>query len=65
VCAITFAKIQGKKKLMARFRNSSVLSRDASSQPLLFCSSGESQGQPETVPSAAGSSEATKLEDGK
>ena len=65
MCAITFAKIQGKKKMMARFRNSSVLSRDVSSQPLLFCSSGENQGQPEPFPSAVGSSEATKLEDGK
>ncbi len=51
VCAVTFARIQGKSSLISRFQNSSLLSRDDHCRPLLFMSSGPQAGSPEPFPS--------------
>lgn len=50
VCAISYARLQGKAAMIARFQNSSLLFKDASYRPLVFCSSGSKRGQPETFP---------------
>jgi hypothetical protein len=50
VCSITFARIQGKAAMVARFQNSSLLDKDDEYRPLLFYSSGPNRGQPEPFP---------------
>lgn len=50
VCAVSFARIQGKAAMIARFQNSSLLEKDDEYQPLLFYSSGPLVGQPEPFP---------------
>jgi len=50
ICALTFARIQGKSAMVSRFQNSSVLDKDDSYRPLLFYSLGPEQGQPEPFP---------------
>lgn len=52
VCAITFARIQGKQAMIARFQNSSLLEKDDEYQPLLFVSSGPEKGKPEPFPTS-------------
>lgn len=47
VCAVSFARIQGKQAMIARFQNSSLLDKDDEYQPLLFYSSGPDVGKPE------------------
>ena len=51
VCAVTFARIQGKAAMIARFQNSSLLEKDDEYRPLLFHSSGNECGKPESFPS--------------
>lgn len=50
VCAVSFARIQGKQAMVARFQNSSLLEKDDEYQPLLFYSSGPDRGKPEPFP---------------
>jgi hypothetical protein len=58
VCAVSFARIQGKQAMISRFQNSSLLEKDDEYRPLLFYTSGPERGQPEPFPlpssSAAG-----------
>ena len=53
VCAITFARIQGKASMVARFQNSSLLEKDDEYRPLLFHSTGPERGKPESFPLSA------------
>lgn len=50
VCAVTFARIQGKQAMISRFQNSSLLEKDDEYQPLLFYSTGPDRGKPEPFP---------------
>jgi len=54
VCAVTFARIQGKAAMIARFQNSSLLEKDDEYRPLLFhtVTAGDDCGRPEAFPSA-------------
>ncbi len=52
VCAVTFARIQGKQAMISRFQNSSLLEKDDEYQPLLFYSSGPDRGKPEPFPAS-------------
>mmetsp|Transcript_25203 Transcript_25203/g.25413 ORF Transcript_25203/g.25413 Transcript_25203/m.25413 type:complete len:753 (-) Transcript_25203:306-2564(-) len=52
VCALSFARIQGKASMVARFQNSSLLEKDNEYRPLLFVSSGPDKGKPEPFPTA-------------
>ncbi|CAK4091585.1 unnamed protein product [Aphanomyces euteiches] len=50
VCAITYARLQGKAAMVARFQNSSVLEKHESYRPLVFKSSGPDKGMLEPFP---------------
>ena len=50
VCAVTFARIQGKSAMITRFQNSSLLEKDDEYRPLLFYSTGTQKGKPEPFP---------------
>ena len=50
ICAVSFARIQGKQAMIARFQNSSLLEKDDEYRPLLFYSSGPDVGKPEPFP---------------
>ena len=50
ICAVTFARIQGKSSMITRFQNSSLLEKDDEYRPLLFASSGHNKGKPEPFP---------------
>ena len=52
VCAVSFARIQGKQAMVARFQNSSLLEKDDEYRPLLFHSTGPDRGRPEPFPAA-------------
>jgi len=52
VCAITYARIQGKAAMICRFQNSSLMEKDGEYRPLLFQSSGSQRGKPEQFPPA-------------
>ena len=56
VCALSYARIQGKAAMISRFQKSTILLKDDSYKPLLFVSKGERKGQPEPFlpPSASG-----------
>jgi hypothetical protein len=55
VCAVTYARIQGKAALISRFQNSSLLDREDSYRPLLFYSVGHPlSGHPEPFPVPSG-----------
>ena len=54
VCSVTFARIQGKAAMVARFQNSSLLDKDNEYKPLLFYSSGADRGLPEPFPTRGG-----------
>lgn len=57
VCAVTYARIQGKQSLVLRYQNSSLLDREDSYKPLLFYSRGHPlEGQPEPFPHPGSSS---------
>ncbi|KAI9307038.1 RNA recognition motif 2-domain-containing protein, partial [Cunninghamella echinulata] len=47
LCDISYAKIQGKRSLIAKFRNSNVMAQDISFRPIIFYSSGSHQGEEE------------------
>ncbi|RHY06638.1 hypothetical protein DYB25_009689 [Aphanomyces astaci] len=49
VCAITYARLQGKAAMVYRFQNSSLLDKHESYRPLVFKSSGPDKGAPELV----------------
>lgn len=50
VCAISYARLQGKQAMVARFQNSSLLEKHESYRPLVFGSSGRNRGQLEPFP---------------
>lgn len=50
VCAISYARLQGKQAMITRFQNSSLLDKHESYRPLVFHSSGPNRGKPETFP---------------
>lgn len=50
VCAITYARIQGKASMISRFQNSSLMEKDGEYRPLLFQSAGKDRGKPEPFP---------------
>jgi len=51
VCAIAYARIQGKAELIRHFQKSSLLFEDAHHRPLVFVSDGPRRGEPEEFPS--------------
>ena len=51
VCAVSYARIQGKGAMVARFQNSSLLEKEGEYRPLLFISTGPDKGKPEPFPS--------------
>ena len=53
VCAITYARIQGKQAMIQRFQNSSLLAESLEVQPRLFVSHGVDKGKPERFPGGA------------
>ncbi|KAF1326793.1 Mei2-like protein, partial [Globisporangium splendens] len=50
VCAISYARLQGKQAMITRFQNSSLLEKHESYRPLVFVSSGVNRGKPEPFP---------------
>ena len=52
ICAVSYARIQGKGAMVARFQNSSLLEKEDEYRPLLFISSGPDKGKPEPFPSS-------------
>ncbi|OWZ08949.1 hypothetical protein PHMEG_00018430 [Phytophthora megakarya] len=50
VCAISYARLQGKQAMIARFQNSSLLEKHESYRPLVFGSTGLNRGKPEPFP---------------
>lgn len=52
ICSISYARIQGKAAMIARFQNSSLLEKDESYKPLLFVSKGPDKGKPESFPAS-------------
>ena len=54
VCAVAYARIQGKTSMISRFQNSSLMEKDGEYRPLLFQSSGPNAGKPERFPSGNG-----------
>ncbi|KAI9247048.1 RNA recognition motif 2-domain-containing protein [Sporodiniella umbellata] len=48
--SLSFAKIQGKKALVQRFKNSDVMLEEESYRPMLFYSRGDRQGQEQPFP---------------
>ena len=53
VCAVSFARIQSKQAMIARFQNSSLMDKVDEYKPLLFYSSGPNIGKPEPFPTVA------------
>ncbi len=51
VCAMSYARIQGKASMIARFQNSSLMERGDEYRPLIFFTSGAEKGLPEPFPS--------------
>jgi hypothetical protein len=50
VCAITYARMQGKAAMVKRFENSALMDKDDSYRPLVFYSAGSQKGQREEFP---------------
>jgi len=50
VCAITFARIQGKAALISHFQNSSLMCEDRKCRPIIFHSDGPHVGEQEPFP---------------
>ncbi|CAM9596094.1 unnamed protein product, partial [Heterosigma akashiwo] len=50
VCAIAYARLQGRRAMIARFQNSSLLAKEGRYRPLLFHSAGPLAGRPEPFP---------------
>mmetsp|Transcript_71091 Transcript_71091/g.199787 ORF Transcript_71091/g.199787 Transcript_71091/m.199787 type:complete len:750 (-) Transcript_71091:548-2797(-) len=53
VCAITYARIQGKASMISRFQNSSLMDKSGEFRPLLFQSTGVNRGLPEPFPACS------------
>ncbi len=51
ICAMSYARIQGKASMIARFQNSSLMDKGDEYRPLLFFTSGTEIGLPESFPS--------------
>ena len=47
VCAVTYARIQGKRSMVERFQNSSLMGRNEDCRPMIFYTKGNLRGQPE------------------
>lgn len=62
VCAISYARLQGKAAMIARFQNSSLLDKDESYRPLVFSSFGRNRGKAEAFP-VGKSSRKTPIDD--
>lgn len=63
ICAVTFARIQGKASMITRFQNSSLLEKDDEYRPLLFSSSGPNKGRPEPFPLGSRSAATRKIDE--
>jgi hypothetical protein len=50
VCAVSFARIQGKASMISRFQNSSLMEKEEQYRPLLFFSDGKNMGKEEPFP---------------
>ena len=50
VCELSYARIQGKNAMIARFQNSSLMRKEPEYRPLIFHSIGPLQGQREDFP---------------
>mmetsp|Transcript_19368 Transcript_19368/g.73217 ORF Transcript_19368/g.73217 Transcript_19368/m.73217 type:complete len:872 (-) Transcript_19368:1089-3704(-) len=50
ICAVSYARIQGKQAMIQRFQHSSLMEKEQSYKPLLFYSDGPLKGQPEPFP---------------
>ncbi|KAJ2964080.1 hypothetical protein NQZ79_g1035 [Umbelopsis isabellina] len=59
-CTLSYANIQGKKALIDKFRNSSVMDEEISYQPKIFVTSGEHRGEEESFPLPTVSSDIRK-----
>ncbi|CAM9600429.1 unnamed protein product [Ectocarpus sp. 4 AP-2014] len=53
VCAISYARIQGKASMISRFQNSSLMEKDGEYRPLIFHSMGPERGRPEPFPASS------------
>ncbi|CAN0483236.1 unnamed protein product, partial [Hapterophycus canaliculatus] len=53
VCAISYARIQGKASMISRFQNSSLMEKDGEYRPLIFHSTGSDRGRPEPFPASS------------
>eukprot|EP00903_Cladosiphon_okamuranus_P021478 g19745.t1 len=53
VCAISYARIQGKASMISRFQNSSLMEKDGEYRPLIFHSAGAERGRPEPFPASS------------
>ncbi|CAN0282020.1 unnamed protein product [Ectocarpus fasciculatus] len=53
VCAISYARIQGKASMISRFQNSSLMEKDGEYRPLIFHSTGPERGRPEPFPASS------------
>jgi len=51
VCAITYARIQGKAAMLKRFEHSALLDKNDEYRPLVFTSHGVNKGKRENFPS--------------
>jgi len=56
ICAITYARIQGKANMLKRFENSALMEKDDEYRPLVFVSHGPSKGKRESFPSSVSGS---------
>lgn len=50
VCKISYARIQGKERLVTRFQNSSLMEKDETCRPVVFHSDGPMKGLPASFP---------------
>lgn len=53
MCAISYARIQGKASMISRFQNSSLMEKDGEYRPLIFHSTGAERGRPEPFPASS------------
>jgi hypothetical protein len=49
ICAVMYARIQGKAAFLRRFEGSEILGKDSEFQPLAFVSHGPKKGNPEKL----------------
>ena len=60
VCAITYARIQGKAAMLKRFEHSALLDKNDEYRPLVFVSHGVDKGKRENFPSTSSNNEGTE-----